>query len=555
MVDTTALAALIVAAAALLVAGVQVTQQLLSTAYVIRKCDRIVTGGLTKGGTRQWHWRQFRFTVNYQALIFTLPQSVHKSLGISSTIQVNPPSEEIWARALKSRLQRSSGQACWVSRLQDMVQSSCLTKDDICTREESGDRIPDDLNVAPSRVDCLTVLLSCIAMGMQVFKYSPTTGEMTLGGGVGSISSSVHPVLGGLLHYSVFADEPTIGWEVVKRHGRALCAEHGVWANALFGRFRDRSYRAEMVSLRELMTRKFPVLREQGWPEDEDTAGNRDTIGGAACFMAFGYVDAYESVPPSVARSWSAHFAETIVKAHHVECLKRISERGSVFDEPSTEYQSVERKGYSSPYDAGTFNWVTNSTLAQQFVSVYDDFMLLPKGLLELSYGLSLAGCYDFGESTEDPSSYCSPAFLWDFIRMADYHISLLKQMTQPQGFTLGISMFDILARIDQIVARSIKELATAGAPSWGESTEIVRSWPQTFFSASEEILNDVVDDKLRSQLVGDDIKIFHQMLRLLAGLILLRSAYYTVMMRAAHPIGPGLTEDSSIETALAYMA
>ena len=65
-------------------------------------------------------------------------------------------------------------------------------------------------------------------MGMQVFKYSPTTGQITLGGDVGSISSLIHPVLGGLLHYSVFANEPTIGLKVVEHHAHALRHGEGV---------------------------------------------------------------------------------------------------------------------------------------------------------------------------------------------------------------------------------------------------------------------------------------------------------------------------------------
>ena len=100
MVDTAALAALVVAAVALVVAAAQLTQQLMATAYVIKKCDRIVTGGITRGGTRQWHWRQFRFTVKYQAVIFALPRPVYETLGISSTIQVNPPTKRLWDRAL-----------------------------------------------------------------------------------------------------------------------------------------------------------------------------------------------------------------------------------------------------------------------------------------------------------------------------------------------------------------------------------------------------------------------------------------------------------------------
>ena len=46
----------------------------------------------------------------------------------------------------------------------------------------------------------------------------------------------------------------------------------------------------------------------------------------------------------------------------------------------------------------------------------------------------------------------------------------------------------------------------------------------------------------------GDWISIY-------ARLSILKAAYYTIMMRAASEIGPGLTEESSIEPALAYMA
>lgn len=284
MPDTSALAALVVAAIALLVAAFQLTQQMLATAYVIRKCDQVVTAGLTKGAKCQWHWRQFRFTVTYHAIVFALPQPVYSSLGISSTIQIDKPSQEIWDRARTSRLQRTSAQGCWISLIQDLAMIYCLLPDDICTREESGDRIPDDLTVAPTRIDAVTVLLSCIAMGMQVFKYFPTTHEITLAGGVCSISSSIHPVLGSLLHYSVFSDVPTIGLEAAKRHAHALRHKEGVWANAVFGCFRDRSYRPEMVPLDWLMEMKLPISRQHGWPEDRRADRDGDTIGGAASF-------------------------------------------------------------------------------------------------------------------------------------------------------------------------------------------------------------------------------------------------------------------------------
>ena len=287
MQDASALTALVIAVVALVVATAQLTQQVMATAYVIRKCDSIVTGGLTKGGIRKWHWRQFRFTVQYQSIVFALPASIYSALGVSPTVQVDTPAPEVWHEAQKNRGGRKSSQACWISFVQDLVMFTCLRPQDLCIKAESGDRIPEDLTVAPTRVDAITVMLTCIAMGMQVSRYSPTTGEITLAGGVGGVSSSMHPVLGCLLHYSVFSDEPTIGLETVRRHGRALRQEHGVWANAVFGRFKDRSRRPEMIELRALMSRKLDVLRVHGWPENSYT----DTIGGAACFMVFAHVD------------------------------------------------------------------------------------------------------------------------------------------------------------------------------------------------------------------------------------------------------------------------
>ena len=300
MQDASALAALVIAVVALVVATAQLTQQVMATAYVIRKCDRIVTGGLTEGGIRKWHWRQFRFTVQYQAIIFALPASIYSALGVSPTVQVDTPAPEIWHGANKNRGGRQSSQGCWISFVQDLVMFTCLRPQDLCIKAESGDRIPEDLTVAPTRVDAITVMLTCIAMGMQVSRYSPTTGEVTLAGGVGGVSSSTHPVLGCLLHYSVFSDEPAIGMETARRHGRALRQEHGVWANAVFGRFKDRSHRPEMIGLSVLILRKIDVLQAQGWPENSYA----DRIGGAASFMVFAHVDV-----SSFPRSYSSNHA------------------------------------------------------------------------------------------------------------------------------------------------------------------------------------------------------------------------------------------------------
>ena len=554
MTDYTALVALIVAAVALIVAAFQLTQQILATAYVIRKCDQLVFGGLTKGAKRQWHWRQFRFTVKYQAILFSLPSAVYTALGVNSTIQIDSPSREVWSRAIRTRAKRTSIQACYMSLIQDLVSYSFLLPEDICTREESGDRIPDDLTVAPMRIDALTVLLSCIAMGMQVFKYSPTAGEITLAGGVGSVSSSVHPVLGCLLHYSVFSDQPTIGKDAAKRHGRALRHAEGIWANAVFGRFRDLSYRPEMVPLLWLRENRYQVLRENGWPEARDGDGNSDTLGGAACFMAFANVDVYEIAPPSVIRSWTAHFAEFIVKAHHVAIMRSPSgtSHGSIQkvlqdsdcseedrystenDECSSPYKPLERSLLQGLYD-GDLKCLTASLLLR------DPALLTVLGRRTEPNGESVSS------DTKDPGSYCPVAVMWRLICIADVHMWNLRI-----SYNGRINGYGIQPWADKIVAKSICTLSTVGAPSWGTVTDTLKTWPKSFEDACNEVLKDL---EINETVIGLDIKSLHHAIRLYAEFSMLRSAYFTVMVRVAHPLGPGLEEDSRIETALAYMA
>ena len=287
MVDLLAVAALVIAAVALVLAAAQLTQQLLATSYVLRKCDRIVTGGLVEGGKREWRWRQFRFTVKYQAIMFALPDSVYASLGVTPTVHVssvtgtgrvaramNDASATLHERA--KRLisnRRVSEQAGWVTMVQDIAATDSLPLS-YCLRQESGDRIPEDLTVAPIRVDALTILLTGLAMEMQVFRYSPTMGEVYLTGPLGSISSSIHPVLGGLTHYSAFRDGAAISKDVGKENGIALCGKGGVWANAVFGRFKDRSVRHDFVPANDLILRYQEKLQRAGWPQNSFT----DTI-------------------------------------------------------------------------------------------------------------------------------------------------------------------------------------------------------------------------------------------------------------------------------------
>ncbi|CAF9922181.1 MAG: hypothetical protein HETSPECPRED_004987 [Heterodermia speciosa] len=557
MRDTTALVALVVAAVALIIALAQLVQQLLATAYVIRKCDTIVTGSLTRGGTRQWHWRQFRFTVKYQCIVFTLPRSVYAGLGINSTIRIDPTvmatsaSRMMLDRARETRPRRTSAQACWISLLQDLAAAGCLVPEDICTREESGDRIPDDLTVAPTRVDCMTILLTSIAMGMQVFRYSPTTGEIVLGGSSGSISSSNHPVLGGLLHYSVFSEEPS-STERTKHHAHALRHSEGVWANGVFGRFRDISFKPEMVSLWTLMNRKMPVLQSHGW-SDGLAAGDADSGAGAACFMAVGHVDIYEIAPPSVFRDYAAHFAEVIVKAHHVELLKLESELRSSANGHLLQ-MIVNELGYilpeykcSSPYLIDE-----DSPLSLSFYQllISEDPKasgLIPaQSLLKLFEPLAEDSWHHLCINEQDPSSYCSPDLLWDMLRLVDVHIRLVHNQVPPP--------FREVFRVwsDEIVAGSIRTLSQIGPPSWGNASFVVKKWPDTVASFHKDAMSNIEKTCGASP---EHLRVIRGSLRLHAELSALRSAYCTVMMRAAHALGPGLTTKSNIETALAYMA
>jgi hypothetical protein len=549
MAEISALAALVVAIVALLITSIQLTQQLMATAYVIRKCDRIVTGGLTKGGIRQWHWRQFRFTVRYQAIVFSLPPPLYTALGVSPTVRIDSPSRDLWSRALKLRSTRTTAQGCWISFIEDMVMCTCIRPENVCVMEESGDRIPEDLTVAPTRVDALAVMLTCVALGMQVLKYSPTTGEIALAGGVGGISSSVHPILGGLLHYSVFSNEPTIGFEAARRHGRALLQEKGVWAQTVFGKFRDRSYRPEYVLLRVLQTWKQSVLRERGWPEDSYA----DTIGGAACFMVFAYIDIYEAVPRSSVRRWCAHFAEVIVKAHHLDMDKDgMTAESALCLSPlyrQTRQKFIDTHGGSSPYLPWE-DWNAAETSPSQRRNRdfgLENELLDHPNLKNVLPCPALVACAvksaDANDSVprslddRDPSSYVPMDAALELILRAD---QCMRNIYQKHGEWPNPEFGKCSERI---VATSFKSLSEVGAPSWGSTFPHIDAWPQTFKTACEEVFND------------QKLSVDHKWVTEYAYLSILRASYYTIMMRAAGEIGPGLTEDTEPDTALAYMA
>ncbi|MCJ1279168.1 hypothetical protein MMC21_006992 [Puttea exsequens] len=539
MVDTASLAAIIVAAVALFVALGQLTQQLTATGYVIRKCDRIVMGGLTKGGTRQWHWRQFRFTVKYQALSFALPRSLYESIDVSPAVQVvvdtrsAAQSEQLLKSALLTRAKRTFSQASWITFTQDLAYFEAINTGNITTREESGDRIPDDLTIAPIRVDTITILLTCIALGMQVYKYSPTTGDIILSGSVGSISSSSHPLLGTLLHYNVFENElDRQSSAVLRANANALREKGGAWANAVFGRFMDRLYRPEWTSLSILQNRKKPFLMQNGWPKDSRT----DTIGGAACFMAFAYVDCFRAVPPSCFRPWCAHFAEVIVAAHCFE----LSRYGIKPFELSKKFcdlrqELLENAHGSSPYLDWDLYMARDRTEMEIVDALHSSDPLASTWFQEIP-SQNVAG--------DDPSSFLPIGAAWECVMRADHCMAHLRMEVKTSHPNVDFEGFYFL--IDIITVVAIAPLAEVGAVSWGNASKHIETWPATLTAACVETLKERPE---LARMYGRDTILKY------ARLSILRAAYFTVMMRSAGEIGPGLTQETRMETALAYMA
>ena len=524
MPDLISTVALIIALIALLVSGVQLTQQLLATGYTIRKCDRIISGGLTKGGKRHWHWRQFRFTVTYEGLTFCLPLELYASMNISPAVSVSPEATTgLWERAVKLRGERKADQGCWVSFVQDMAPY--ILAENLGRKWESGDRVPEDLTVAPVQVDIVTVVLLCIAAGMKFSRYSPATGEISMSGKIGAITSAVHPVLGGLLHYtpsvSAVANESL---EEIRMHSRAVNQGKGVWANAVFGRFNDRGVGRGFLNFTMLIRAKEEILLCHGWPEDSYT----DSIGGAAGFMALATVDVYLAIPPTCIRAWCAHFAEVIVKVH----LYEIQGTKPVILPPDFRHvrgNIIEIYGASSPHIAWDQLHHTHHTNPTPEILDTPIERLQPLNLANQD----LLSCGTGIDETQDPSAFVTPAAAWEVIMNADAASHALEKEVP------GIRNYS-----NRVVAASIASLAEVGAPSWGRASNLITAWPQTVAEAC------LSTSKSEGFQPDEEKLIFAH-----AKLSMLRASYVTIMLRAAGSVGPGLEQDSEPVTGLAYMA
>lgn len=221
----------------------------------------------------------------------------------------------------------------------------------------------------------------------------------------------------------------------------------------------------------------------------------------------------------------------------------------------------IERNGCSSPHlpwekindgkDSSTEKSIPGPSVSNNFLRHVEskDVLALHDLITALNAGRPQPFVMVPELDESDPSAYVPMSTAWEIIMRADQcmrHIIMRCDGTMKARFLL---------LVDEIVAKAISPLSEVGAPSWGLSSSIqviYNFWKETFPAACEEVLNGKSAtwraEEVRN-LVGQ------QWITTYARLSILRAAYYTIMMRSAQDIGPGLTEESRIDTALAYMA
>ena len=248
------------------------------------------------------------------------------------------------------------------------------------------------------------------------------------------------------------------------------------------------------------------------------------------------------------------------MKAHHIEILKEdafilspelISCRESFIERhgcssPHLPWEKINDREYSSREKSIPGPSVSNNFLryveSKDVLAVHDLIVALSAGRPQ-----PFTMVPELDET--DPSVYVSMDTAWEIIMRADQcmrHIYVNYDGTMKTHFLL---------LVEKIVANAISSISDVGAPSWGlpASSQVIYTFWQKNFPAA---CNEVLDEKFSSQQteeVGDLGG--KQWISTYARLSMLRAAYYTIMMRAAPEIGPGLAEDSKIDTALAHMA
>ena len=186
----------------------------------------------------------------------------------------------------------------------------------------------------------------------------------------------------------------------------------------------------------------------------------------------------------------------------------------------------------SAPYSEKASPSSTTSKLS------YPNYLVC-SGLLDdiwtlRKYGLNKES---YKTNTKDPSTYLSTNTAWELILRCDEYMrftSLFHRTVRPLA--------------EQIATHRIVYWAELGIPSWKNAAyhAAFDKWDQEWEEASTKVFN------AAGEMPPEDIR---DRALLYAFVMILRAAYYTVMMRSAHELGPGLTETGNIENALLHMA
>lgn len=209
--------ALVIAILAMFVAVLQALQQYYVTGQLIRLCDSVVFGKMPGQGRRVWEMRQLRFRV-----VYSIPQvSLRKDLWPTTLPHIPSYAKgpktlpdlglmNIRRRELTDsdvKIQRTSwvsysaGEASWVSfcRVVQLSSGQSMALDLI---QGDADRCPPDLANVPMQLSMRDIVTMALMTGMKCTQASFEEKSLSMQGLIGSITSSQHPLLGALLHFS-----------------------------------------------------------------------------------------------------------------------------------------------------------------------------------------------------------------------------------------------------------------------------------------------------------------------------------------------------------------
>ncbi|KAJ5239137.1 hypothetical protein N7468_003756 [Penicillium chermesinum] len=209
------IAALVVAILAMIVAMLQAAQQYIVTGQLIRLCDSVVFGKMPGQGRRVWQMHQFRFRI-----VYSIPQvSLRRDLWPETLPHI--PSYAKGSRSLpdlgflgltqgfeleaanggSQSVLVSAGEASWVSfcRAAQLSSGHSMVLDLV---QGDADRCPPDLPNVPIQMSMRDIATLGLMTGMKCTQASFDGKSLSMQGAIGTITTSQHPSLGPLLHFS-----------------------------------------------------------------------------------------------------------------------------------------------------------------------------------------------------------------------------------------------------------------------------------------------------------------------------------------------------------------